>query len=68
MAGTIENAAVLTFSFDTLISSTGIASAIASSYALVVMVFGLAVCHERLTKHQLMGMSLCMAGLMLLAL
>ena len=68
MAGMIENAAVLTFSFDTRIASTGIASAIASSYALVVMVFGLAVCHERLTKHQLMGMSLCMAGLMLLAL
>jgi hypothetical protein len=61
----IENAAVLTFSFDTCIEPTGFASTIASSYALVVVVFGIIVCHERLTKYQLMGMR--MVGLMLLA-
>ena len=66
-AGIIENAAVLTFSFDTRIASTGIASAIASSYALVVMLFGIAVCHERLVKNQLVGISMFMAGLILLA-
>jgi drug/metabolite transporter (DMT)-like permease len=67
LAGIIDNAAVLTFSFDTRIASTGITSAIASSYALVVMVIGMVVCHERLTKQQLMGISMFMAGLMVLA-
>lgn len=67
-AGIIENAAVLTFSFDTRIATTGITSAIASSYALVVMMFGMVVCHERLTKNQLMGISMFTTGLILLAL
>lgn len=67
-AGIIENAAVLTFSFDTRIATTGITSAIASSYALVVMVFGMIVCHERLTKNQLMGIGVFTTGLILLAL
>lgn len=67
-AGIIENAAVLTFSFDTRIATTGITSAIASSYALVVMLFGMVVCHERLTKNQLMGIGMFTTGLILLAL
>ena len=67
VAGIIENAAVLTFSFDTRIASTGIASTIASSYALVVMLFGIAVYRERLAKNQLMGIGLFMAGVILLA-
>ena len=67
-AGIIENAAVLTFSFDTRIATTGITSAIASSYALVVMMFGIVVCHERLTKNQLMGIGMFTTGLILLAL
>ncbi|HEY6542988.1 MAG TPA: EamA family transporter [Ktedonobacteraceae bacterium] len=66
-AGIIENAAVLTFSFDTRIATTGITSAIASSYALVVMMFGIVVCHERLTKNQLMGIGVFTTGLILLA-
>jgi drug/metabolite transporter (DMT)-like permease len=68
IAGLIENAAVLTFSFDTRIATTGITSAIASSYALVVMMFGMVVCHERLTKNQLVGIGMFSAGLILLAL
>lgn len=67
-AGIIENAAVLTFSFDTRIATTGITSAIASSYALVVMLFGMVVCHERLTRNQLMGIGVFTTGLILLAL
>jgi len=67
-AGIIENAAVLTFSYDTRIATTGITSAIASSYALVVMMFGMVVCHERLTKNQLMGIGMFTTGLILLAL
>jgi drug/metabolite transporter (DMT)-like permease len=68
IAGIIENAAVLTFSFDTRIATTGITSAIASSYALVVMMFGMVVCHERLTKNQLVGIGMFMTGLILLVL
>ncbi len=68
IAGIIENAAVLTFSFDTRIATTGITSAIASSYALVVMIFGMVVCHERLTKNQLVGIGMFTTGLILLAL
>ena len=68
IAGIIENAAVLTFSFDTRIATTGITSAIASSYALVVMMFGMVVCHERLTKNQLVGIGMFTTGLILLVL
>lgn len=68
IAGITENAAVLTFSLDTRIATTGITSAIASSYALVVMLFGLLVYRERLAKNQLLGIGMFMAGLVLLAL
>ncbi len=67
IAGMLENAAVLTFSFDTRIATTGITSAIASSYALVVMIFGMMVYRERLTKNQLFGIAIFMIGLVLLA-
>ncbi len=62
-----ENAAVLTFSFDTRIATTGITSVIASSYALVVMIFGMIVYRERLAKNQLFGIAIFMIGLILLA-
>ena len=67
IAGTLENAAVLTFSFDTRIATTGVTSAIASSYALVVMVFGMIMYRERLAKNQLFGIAMFMIGLILLA-
>ena len=67
IAGTLENAAVLTFSFDTRIATTGVTSAIASSYALVVMLFGMIVYRERLAKNQLFGIAVFMIGLILLA-
>jgi drug/metabolite transporter (DMT)-like permease len=68
IAGILENAAVLTFSLDTRIATTGITSAIASSYALVVMLFGMMVYRERLAKNQLFGIAIFMIGLVLLAL
>ena len=68
LAGLLENVAVLTFSLDTRIATTGIASAIASGYALVVMVFGMMVYRERLAKNQLFGIAVFMTGLVLLAL
>ncbi len=67
-AGIVENAAVLTFSLDTRITTTGITSVITSSYALVVMVFGMIAYHERLAKNQLFGIGMFVVGLFLLAL
>ena len=66
--GIMESAAVLFFSIDTRIATTGITSAIASSYALVIMIFGMIVYHERLTKNQLLGIGIFMVSLFLLAL
>jgi drug/metabolite transporter (DMT)-like permease len=68
VAGVAENAAVLGFSLDTLIATTGIASAITSSYSLIVILFGIIVYSERLTRNQVVGICVFMAGLVLLAL
>ena len=59
--------AILWGSADT-IATTGIASAIASGYSLIVILFGLSVYHERLTRNQIGGIILFMSGLVLLAL
>ena len=63
VAGMIETAALLTFSLDTRIATTGITAALASSYALVVMVFGMIVYRERLAKNQLFGIVMFMISL-----
>ena len=68
IVGIMEGAAILTFSFDTHIATTGITSTIASSYALVIMIFGMIVYRERLTKNQLFGIVVFMITLFLLAL
>lgn len=67
LAGTLENAAVLLFSLDTRIATTGITSVIASSYTLFVMIFGMILYRERLAKNQLFGITMFMIGLALLA-
>jgi len=67
LAGTLENAAVLTFSFDTGLTTIGIASAITSGYALVVILFGMLTYRERLARNQLCGIAIFMVGLVLLA-
>jgi drug/metabolite transporter (DMT)-like permease len=66
-AGIVENAAVLIFSLDTRIATTGITSAITSSYSLVVVAFGILAYGERLTKSQFFGIIMFMGGLVLLA-
>ena len=68
LAGIMENIAILLFSFDTRIATTGITAAIASSYVLIVMSFGMLAYRERLTKHQWGGVILFMLGVVLLAL
>ena len=49
------------------IATTGIASAITSSYALVVMLFGMIVYRERPANNQLFGIAVFTVGLILLA-
>jgi drug/metabolite transporter (DMT)-like permease len=66
--GIIESAAALAFSLGTRIATTGITSAIASSYALIIMISGMIVYRERLTKNQLLGIVIFMMSLFLLAL
>lgn len=66
-AGLAENAAVLGFSLATRLASTGLTSAIASGYALVVMLYGLLIYRERLSRNQLSGIALFMSSLILLA-
>lgn len=68
VAGVIENTAALGFSLDTQIATTGIASAITSGYSLIVILFGIIVYHERLTRNQIAGITLFMLGLIFLAL
>lgn len=68
MVGIMESAAVLVFSLDTRIATTGITSGIASSYALVVLIFGLIVYRERPAKNQLIGIAMFMGSVFLLAL
>jgi drug/metabolite transporter (DMT)-like permease len=67
LAGTLENAAALTFSIDTSITTIGFASAITSAYALVVILFGMLTYRERLAWNQLCGIAIFMVGLVLLA-
>ncbi len=68
LVGIMECVAVLAFSLDTRIATTGITSAIASSYALVIMIFGMIVYRERLAKNQLLGIVIFMISLFSLAL
>jgi drug/metabolite transporter (DMT)-like permease len=67
-AGVVENAAVILFSIDTTIAQMGIASILAANYSLVAMLFGFLAFHERLERHQLLGLALVLGGLSLLAL
>ncbi|HET8844486.1 MAG TPA: DMT family transporter [Ktedonobacteraceae bacterium] len=67
LVGVIEDAAILTFSFATRIATTGVTSAIASSYGLFVMLFGLLVYREKPGWLQLLGVAIFMISLFLLA-
>jgi drug/metabolite transporter (DMT)-like permease len=66
--GIIESAAILVFTLDTRIATTGITSAIASSYGLFVLLLGVFVYRERLTINQIFGILLFMVSVALLAL
>ncbi len=67
LAGILENIAVLIFSLDTRITTIGFTSAIASSYSLVGVIFGVMFYHEHPERIQLCGIVLCILGIFLLA-
>lgn len=68
IAGLAENVGALCYSFDTVMTTTGIAAVIASGYSLFVMALGLGIGHERLKGCQLGGISLFLSGILLLGL
>lgn len=67
-AGIVENAAVLLFSADTRIATTGVSAAIASNYAVVATLIGFFAFRERLVANQVAGIGLVLGGLAFLAL
>ena len=66
--GVLECLAVLLFSLTTQITSTGITSVLASGYVVVALIVGLIVFHERLNLRQVVGITLILSGICLLAL
>ncbi|HEY0753395.1 MAG TPA: DMT family transporter [Ktedonobacteraceae bacterium] len=68
LVGIIESAAILVFSLDTQLVTTGVTAAIASSYGLFVLLFGVLFYRERLALNQFLGIALFMFSIVLLTL
>ncbi|MFL5693559.1 MAG: EamA family transporter [Ktedonobacteraceae bacterium] len=66
--GLLETIGLLLYSEATHIAATSIVAAISSCFALIPLVFGMTVFHERPTKQQVVGVCMVITGLMLLAL
>ena len=66
LIGTLDSGALLLYSFNTQVATTGIAAAVGSCFVLFPLFFGVIVLHERLAKHQLLGIGLVLSGLILL--
>jgi drug/metabolite transporter (DMT)-like permease len=67
IVGVLETAGLLLYSFDTQLASTGIASAISSSWGVIPLLAGITIFRERLASYQLFGVLLVLSGLFLLA-
>ena len=67
IVGLLETAGLLLYSFDTQLASTGIASAISSSWGIIPMLAGLTLFRERPMLYQTLGALLVLLGLCLLA-
>jgi len=65
--GLLETAGLLLYSFDTQLASTGIASAISSSWGIIPLFAGLILFRERPARYQIFGVLLVLLGLFLLA-
>ena len=66
LIGSLDSSALLLYSFNTQFASTGIAAAVGSCFVLLPLFFGVTILHERLAKHQLLGVGLVLTGLILL--
>ncbi len=66
LVGMLDSGGLLLYSFDTHVIATGIAAGIVSCFVLLPLLFGIIVLHERLAKHQALGISLVLIGLIVL--
>ncbi len=66
LIGTLDSGALLLYSFNTRFATTSIAAAVGSCFVLFPLFFGTIVLHERLARHQLLGIGLVLSGLVLL--
>jgi drug/metabolite transporter (DMT)-like permease len=67
VVGLLETAGLLLYSFDTQLASTGIASAISSSWGIIPLFAGIILFRERPALYQIFGVILVLLGLFLLA-
>jgi drug/metabolite transporter (DMT)-like permease len=67
IVGVLETAGLLLYSFDTQLASTGLASAISSSWGIIPLLAGITIFRERPASYQLVGVLLVLSGLFLLA-
>jgi len=67
IVGALETAGLLIYSFDTRLASTGLASAISSSWGIIPLLVGITIFRERPVLYQIFGVLLVLAGLFLLA-
>ena len=67
VVGLLETAGLLLYSFDTQLASTGIASAISSSWGIIPLLAGITIFRERPALYQIFGVMLVLLGLFLLA-
>jgi len=67
VVGTLETMGLLIYSFDTQVASTGLASAISSSWGIIPLLAGIVIFRERPVLYQICGVVLVLAGLFLLA-
>ena len=66
LVGMLDTGGLLLYSFDTHVTATGIAAGVVSCFVLLPLLFGIIVLHERLAKHQAVGIGLVLVGLVVL--
>lgn len=66
LVGMLDSGGLLLYSFDTHVTATGIAAGVSSCFVLLPLLFGTIVLHERLAKHQVLGIGLVLVGLIVL--
>lgn len=67
VVGLLETVGLLIYSFDTQLASTGIASAISSSWGIIPLLAGITIFRERPVLYQIFGVMLVLLGLFLLS-